>query len=227
VHNAHPHFSHGPARRHDRPGRVALVHNGIIENHDELRAELQAKGYVFASQTDTEVIAHLVDSLYDGDLFDAVQAPVAQLHGAYAIAVFCTGRAAARGGRARRLAAGPGRGPGRAGELPGQRRHGPGRRDRPDRLPGRGRRGRPAAGQVLDGRQGAQGGPVQRPVKTVQAHSGAAELGPYRHYMQKEIFEQPRAIADTLEGVEGIVPELFEAPAPRRAHGSSRTSTRC
>jgi asparagine synthetase B (glutamine-hydrolysing) len=52
---------------------VALVHNGIIENHEELRAELQARGYVFASQTDTEVIAHLVDSLYDGDLFDAVQ----------------------------------------------------------------------------------------------------------------------------------------------------------
>jgi glucosamine--fructose-6-phosphate aminotransferase (isomerizing) len=52
--------------------------------------------------------------------------------------------------------------------------------------------------------------PAQRPVKTVHAHSGAAELGPYRHYMQKEIFEQPRAIADTLEGVEGIVPELFD-----------------
>jgi glucosamine--fructose-6-phosphate aminotransferase (isomerizing) len=62
---------------------------------------------------------------------------------------------------------------------------------------------------------------VQRPVRTVQAHSGAAELGPYRHYMQKEIFEQPRAIADTLEGVEGIVPELFDgagnhAPGDRR-----------
>ena len=52
--------------------------------------------------------------------------------------------------------------------------------------------------------------PAQRPVKTVQAHSGAAELGPYRHYMQKEIFEQPRAIADTLEGVAGIVPDLFD-----------------
>src|SRR5690606_25529542 len=52
----------------------------------------------------------------------------------------------------------------------------------------------------------------QRPVRTVQAHSGAAELGPYRHYMQKEIFEQPRAIADTLEGVQGIVPELFDGP---------------
>jgi glucosamine--fructose-6-phosphate aminotransferase (isomerizing) len=90
VHNAHPHFSHGPgADAHERPGRVALVHNGIIENHDELRAELQARGYVFTSQTDTEVIAHLVDSLYDGDLFDAVKAAVKQLHGAYAIAVFC------------------------------------------------------------------------------------------------------------------------------------------
>ena len=51
---------------------------------------------------------------------------------------------------------------------------------------------------------------TQRPVKTVLAHSGAVELGPYRHYMQKEIFEQPRAIADTLEGVDGIVPELFD-----------------
>jgi glucosamine 6-phosphate synthetase-like amidotransferase/phosphosugar isomerase protein len=59
-----------------RPGRISLVHNGIIENHDELRAALQAKGYVFASQTDTEVIAHLVDSLYDGDLFEAVKASV-------------------------------------------------------------------------------------------------------------------------------------------------------
>ena len=101
VHNAHPHFSHGPdsvftqckssppaQATGDRPGRVALVHNGIIENHDELRAQLKAKGYAFSSQTDTEVIAHLVDSLYDGDIFEAVKAAVQQLHGAYAIAVF-------------------------------------------------------------------------------------------------------------------------------------------
>ena len=70
----------------------------------------------------------------------------------------------------------------------------------------------------------AQQRSVQRPVKTVHAHSGAAELGPYRHYMQKEIFEQPRAIADTLEGVEGIVPELFDGvtqPAPgENAHAT-------
>src|SRR6187402_279717 len=84
VHNAHPHFSHGPgATAAAGPGRVALVHNGIIENHDELRAMLQAKGYVFASQTDTEVVSHLVDSLYNGDLFEAVKEAVGQLHGAY------------------------------------------------------------------------------------------------------------------------------------------------
>lgn len=77
--NAHPHISHG----------LAVVHNGIIENHDELRAELRGRGYEFLSQTDTEVIAHLVDSLYDGDLFAAVEAALPRLKGAYAIAVFC------------------------------------------------------------------------------------------------------------------------------------------
>lgn len=63
---------------------------------------------------------------------------------------------------------------------------------------------------MASGQSTQVGVPAQRPVKTVLAHSGAAELGPYRHYMQKEIFEQPRAIADTLEGLEGIVPELFD-----------------
>jgi hypothetical protein len=166
------------------------------------------------------VIVHLVDSLYDGDLFDAVKAAVGQLHGAYAIAVFCKDEpqplVGARAGSP--LILGVGR---TAGELPGQRRDGAGRRDRPDRLPGRGRRGRRAAGQILDGRQGAQAG--QRAGQDRAGHSGAAELGPYRHYMQKEIFEQPRAIADTLEGVQGIVPELFDGR--RRATGCSRRST--
>ncbi|MFN5046765.1 MAG: glutamine--fructose-6-phosphate aminotransferase, partial [Roseateles sp.] len=91
VHNAHPHFSHGPGAEANSAsaGRIALVHNGIIENHEELRAELKAKGYTFSSQTDTEVIAHLVDHLYNGDLLDAVQAALPRLKGAYAIAVFC------------------------------------------------------------------------------------------------------------------------------------------
>jgi glucosamine--fructose-6-phosphate aminotransferase (isomerizing) len=90
VHNAHPHFSHGPGEHAaDRAGRIAVVHNGIIENHDDLRASLKAKGYQFTSQTDTEVISHLVDSLYEGDLFEAVKSATRRLHGAYAIAVFC------------------------------------------------------------------------------------------------------------------------------------------
>lgn len=75
--NAHPHIS----------GSIAVVHNGIIENYESLRAQLQARGYQFASQTDTEVIAHLVDSLYDGDLFAAMRAAAQQLQGAFAIAV--------------------------------------------------------------------------------------------------------------------------------------------
>src|SRR5919106_4202865 len=76
--NAHPLVSRG---------EIAVVHNGIIENHDELRAALQAKGYAFDSQTDTEVIAHLVHSLDRGDLLDAVRRAAGQLKGAYAIAV--------------------------------------------------------------------------------------------------------------------------------------------
>ena len=75
--NAHPHFS---ALGQDAPS-IALVHNGIIENHEELRAELQATGYVFESQTDTEVIAHLVRHLYSGDLLEAVQQAVKRLKG--------------------------------------------------------------------------------------------------------------------------------------------------
>ena len=105
VQNAHPHFSHGPntaprsgedsggdageASGIAAAGRVGLVHNGIIENHDELRAELRGKGYSFVTQTDTEVVAHLVDHLYDGDLLEAVERTLPRLRGAYAIAVFC------------------------------------------------------------------------------------------------------------------------------------------
>jgi glucosamine--fructose-6-phosphate aminotransferase (isomerizing) len=209
VHNAHPHFSHGPGGQpQQRAGRVALVHNGIIENHDELRAELQGRGYVFESQTDTEVIAHLVDSLYDGDLFQAVRAATARLHGAYAIAVFHKDEphrvVGARAGSPLVLGVGDGE-----YFLASDAMALAGVTDQIVYLAEGDlvdlQLGRywicDAAGQALDA--------TQRPVKTVQAHSGAVELGPYRHYMQKEIFEQPRALADTLEGVEAIVPELF------------------
>jgi glucosamine--fructose-6-phosphate aminotransferase (isomerizing) len=209
VHNAHPHFSHGPAGSASA-GRVALVHNGIIENHDELRAALQAKGYVFESQTDTEVIAHLIDSLYEGDVFAALQAAVRQLHGAYALAVFHKDEphrvVGARAGSPLVLGVGAADGEhflaSDAMALAGVTdqivylEEG----DLVDLQLGR-YWVLDAAGRSLDA--------TQRPVKTVLAHSGAAELGPYRHYMQKEIFEQPRAIGDTLEGVNSITPELF------------------
>ncbi len=207
VHNAHPHFSHGTGDVSTKPGKVALVHNGIIENHEELRAALQAKGYVFTSQTDTEVIVHLMDSLYDGDLFDALKAAVAQLHGAYAIAAFCKDEphrvVGARAGSPLILGVGTGNS---ENFLASDAMALAGVTDQIVYL---------EEGDLVDLQLGKywvinrDHKAVQRQVRTVQAHSGAAELGPYRHYMQKEIFEQPRAIADTLEGVEGIVPELF------------------
>ncbi|ABD68815.1 glutamine--fructose-6-phosphate transaminase [Rhodoferax ferrireducens T118] len=225
VHNAHPHFSHGPgADALNRPGRIALVHNGIIENHDQLRTLLQAKGYVFQSQTDTEVIAHLIDSRYDGDLFEAVKAALEQLRGAYAIAVFCKDEpqrlVGARAGSPLIL------GVGRDSQehfLASDAMALAGVTDQIVYL---------EEGDIVDIQLGKYwlfdrlGKPVaaaQRPIKTVHAHSGAAELGPYRHFMQKEIFEQPRAIADTLQGVDGIVPELFDqqmnhAPGSNAAH---------
>ncbi|MFM8900784.1 MAG: glutamine--fructose-6-phosphate aminotransferase, partial [Burkholderiales bacterium] len=212
VHNAHPHFSHGPNAGASSSGRVALVHNGIIENHDELRASLIAKGYAFTSQTDTEVIAHLVDHLYEGDLLDAVQRTVRQLKGAYAIAVFCRDEPhrviGAREGSPLVL----GIGDADSGEhfLASDAMALAGVTDQIVYL---------EEGDVVDLQLGkmwishlndtGRFEAVQRPVRTVHAHTGAAELGPYRHYMQKEIFEQPRAIADTLEGVAGITPDLF------------------
>lgn len=213
VHNAHPHFSHGPGADAEaaRPGRIAIVHNGIIENHEALRVALQGKGYAFASQTDTEVIAHLVDSHYDGDLFEAVKASVRQLQGAYAIAVICRDEPhrviGARAGSPLILGVGTAEG---ENFLASDAMALAGVTDQIVYL---------EEGDLVDIQPGKYWivdrahKPASRVVRTVQAHSGAAELGPYRHYMQKEIFEQPRAIADTLEGVEGVVPELFDGAA--------------
>ncbi len=199
-HNAHPHFS--PS---DENARIALVHNGIIENHDELRAELQQLGYVFQSQTDTEVIAHLVEHMYTGDLFETVQQAVKRLHGAYAIAVFSREEphrvVAARQGSP--LIVGLGKG---ENFVASDAMALAGTTDQIIYL---------EEGDVVDLQLGrtwivdVDGRPVEREVKTVHAHTGAAELGPYRHFMQKEIFEQPRVVGDTLEGVTGIMPELF------------------
>ena len=222
VHNAHPHFSHGPGAdaATSKPGRVALVHNGIIENHEALRAELQAKGYEFLSQTDTEVISHLIDHLYDGDLFTAVKAATQRLHGAYAIAVFHRDEPqrviGARQGSP--LIMGVGGADDTERFLASDAMALAGVTDQivyleegdvVDLQPGRHWIEHQAPGSTEHVRVDADA----RPVRTVHAHSGAVELGPYRHYMQKEIFEQPRAIADTLEGVEAITPTLFGAGA--------------
>jgi glucosamine--fructose-6-phosphate aminotransferase (isomerizing) len=173
---------------------------------------------VFLSQTDTEVIAHLIDSLYNGDLFDAVKAALPQLHGAYAIAVFCKDEPhrliGARAGSPLILGVGT---DGQEHFLASDAMALAGVTDQIVYLD---------EGDLVDiqlgkywlfDKSGKPVAPAQRPVKTVQAHSGAAELGPYRHYMQKEIFEQPRAIADTLEGVDGIVPELFDGASSSAA----------
>ena len=194
--NAHPHFS---------GDRIALVHNGIIENHAVLRAELEAKGYVFSSQTDTEVIAHLIDSLYQGDLLKAVQSAVTRLRGAFAIAVICRDEpqrmVGARQGSP--LVVGIGE---NEHFLASDALALAGTTDRIVYL---------EEGDTVDISLNdchiydAQGRPAPREVRVVSVYAGVSELGPYRHFMQKEIFEQPRAISDTLQGLAGISPELF------------------
>ncbi len=200
TNNAHPHFS---AKEGD--ARIAVVHNGIIENYEELRRELTERGYAFESQTDTEVIAHLINDLYDGDLLDTVQRAVKQLHGAFAIAVFCKDEPQRVIGARRGcpLVVGVGQG---ENFLASDAMALSGTSDQIIYL---------EEGDVVDVQlagvritdQNDQA--VERAVQAVNAYSGAIDLGPYRHYMQKEIFEQPRAISDTLEGVLGFSPDLF------------------
>jgi glucosamine--fructose-6-phosphate aminotransferase (isomerizing) len=199
--NAHPHFSHGPNAGDGRhPARVALAHNGIIENYEALRAELKAKGYVFESQTDTEVIAHLIDSLYSGDLFETVQRAVKRLHGAYAIAVLHSHEphrlVGARAGSPLVVGLGTGE-----NFLASDALALAGTTDRFVYL---------EDGDVIDVHLNriqvvdADGAPVHRAERVLAAFSNAVELGPYRHYMQKEIFEQPKAIADTLDQADSV-----------------------
>lgn len=212
VENAHPHIA---------GGRIALVHNGIIENFAELHDELQAKGVVFTSQTDTEVLAHLVNSYYEGDLLAAVQKALNRVRGAYAIAVFALNEpqriVAARQGSP--LVVG-------LSEI--------GNFVASDAMALAGVTDNIIFledGDVADvtlgnvrifSHKGTDYPAVCRQPMRVQTYSGAAELGPYRHYMQKEIFEQPRAIADTLEGVEGITPTIFGRQAAEVFPGVKR-----
>ncbi|MCL2020741.1 MAG: glutamine--fructose-6-phosphate transaminase (isomerizing) [Betaproteobacteria bacterium] len=203
-HNAHPHISED----------LSVVHNGIIENHAELRVELEAAGYAFTSDTDTECIPHLIDAYRKKtpDLFEATRLACQRLQGAYAIAIIA--------------ASDPGR-------IVVARKGSP-------LLLGIGEEGFYAASDVsallqvtrqiiylengdladlhankmhicrLDGEV------VQRSVVTSGLSADMVELGNYRHYMQKEIFEQPEALANTLEMVSGassLQANLFGANA--------------
>ena len=187
--NAHPHMS---------GERVAIVHNGIIENHAELRVQLAAEGYEFTSETDTEVIAHLLASVLKQtpDLIAAVQAASKRLVGAYALGVLCPNdperMVVARAGSP--LVIGVGTGENFIASdvfalLPVTQRfvfleEGDVAEIRRDGI------------RVLD----EHGAPVERPVRQSHLAAATADKGPYRHYMLKEIFEQPAVIAETLEG---------------------------
>jgi glucosamine--fructose-6-phosphate aminotransferase (isomerizing) len=198
--NAHPHVA----------GRVSVVHNGIIENHAGLRAQLQARGREFTSQTDTEVIAHLIDEHIQAGLSlrEAVLQAVRQLDGAYAIAVLSQSHpdrvVGARRGSP--LLVGVGIGEHFLGS------------DAQALLKVTNRMIYLGEDEVVEiTREGAevvdmQGRPVQHEVHESELSADAVERGEYRHYMQKEIFEQPRAVADTLEGrlgPHGVLPNIF------------------
>ncbi|MCC5794668.1 MAG: glutamine--fructose-6-phosphate transaminase (isomerizing) [Chromatiales bacterium] len=188
-HNAHPHIS--------RDG-LAIVHNGIIENHEKLRAELEADGYQFTSDTDTESIAHRIHQHRAngaGDLFAAVQATVEELEGAYALVVVSESDPdcllLARRGCPVVIGVGIGENfvaSDVSALLPVTRRfifleEGDLAEVRRDRI------------TIVD----SAGKTVDRPVRESELSADAAEKGPYRHFMLKEIHEQPRAVAQTLE----------------------------
>jgi glutamine---fructose-6-phosphate transaminase (isomerizing) len=200
--NAHPHVA----------GRVALVHNGIIENYASLRAQLQKNGHVFTSETDTEVIAALVDhNISQGmNLRDSVLKTVRGLEGAYAIAVISRdepGRVVgARRGAPLLIGVGIGENfLGSDAQALIQVTHKIIYLDEDD-----------VVEITRDSLQiyTLDGKPVERTMHESELSADAVERGEYRHYMQKEIFEQPRAVSDTLEariGPHGILPNIFGA----------------
>ncbi|WP_320535017.1 glutamine--fructose-6-phosphate transaminase (isomerizing) [Robbsia andropogonis] len=204
THNAHPIFSHDT---------VGVVHNGIIENFEPLRQDLIAKGYTFVSQTDTEVIAHLVHLHYAGDLFVAVRKVVKLLRGAYAIGVIHKDEphrvVGARAGSP--LVVGIGASGKHENFIASDALALAGSTDRFIFL---------EEGDVVDVQLNgvtivdAHDQTVEREVRTVAAYGSAVELGPYRHFMQKEIFEQPRAINDTIPAIDGFDAKLFGEAAP-------------
>ncbi|WP_313202735.1 glutamine--fructose-6-phosphate transaminase (isomerizing) [Pseudomonas sp.] len=204
--NAHPHFS---------GNEVAVVHNGIIENHEELREELKALGYVFSSQTDTEVIVHLIHHTLKTlpDLADALTSAVKRLHGAYGLALISVAQpdrlVAARSGSPLVIGLGHGENFLASDQLA--------LRQVTDRFMYL------EEGDIAEIRRDQvkvwdqAGNPVQR--ETVQYHEGAeaADKGAYRHFMLKEIHEQPAVVQRTLEGRLGKDHVLVQAFGPQAA----------
>ncbi|HEU0153639.1 MAG TPA: glutamine--fructose-6-phosphate transaminase (isomerizing) [Arenimonas sp.] len=204
--NAHPHVS----------GQVSVVHNGIIENHAALRAELQAEGYEFSSQTDTEVIAHLVERAQRAgrSLLQAVQEVVPRLHGAYAIVVVSAREPGTLVGA--RLGSPLVVGLGENEQYFGSDVHAllPLTRRFLYLEEGDVAELSPAGVQVYT-REGAK---VEREVKESQFNADAVQRGEYAHYMLKEIHEQAQAVADTLEGrIAGgkVLTQIFGVDADR------------
>ncbi len=203
--NAHPHLS---------GDRIAVVHNGIIENYEELRTRLTAAGYVFTSDTDTEVIAHLIHSHYTrgNSLLAATQASLAELVGAYAIGVIASDNPrqliAARKGSPLLL------GVGESEHFVAS--------DMSALLQVTRNVVYLEEGDVVEVNLSdyrifdAHGKAAARSVQVSELDNDSVELGEYRHYMQKEIHEQPQALANTLESVcnsQSLVPGIFGAEA--------------
>lgn len=200
--NAHPHFS---------GNLVGIVHNGIIENYESLRQELIKDGYEFVSETDTEVIAHLIHKAYTssfkGNLPNAVRSILPRLEGAYAIAVIAKDAPdlliGARAGSPLVVAYGKQENF-LASDALAVAEHATKMAFLEE---GDVAVMTPEGVAITD----FSGNELQRQAKPVPEQVAAVELGPYQHYMQKEIFEQPRALADTVGNVEQISPEIFGA----------------
>jgi glucosamine--fructose-6-phosphate aminotransferase (isomerizing) len=198
MQNAHPIFSRE---------LIAVVHNGIIENHEPLRTMLIGRGYEFVSQTDTEVVAHLIHAFYHGDLLAAVRAATALLHGSYAIAVFSNDEpqrmVGARQGSP--LVVGIGA---EESFLASDVLALEGSTDRFIFLEdGDSADLTPSGVRICD----RDGNHVRRPERSVVQPRAEGSLGEYRHYMQKEIFEQPDAVAQTIAEAEPLSTLLFKA----------------
>lgn len=204
--NAHPHVSND---------RIALVHNGIIENHESLRKSLREQGYVFWSQTDTEVIVHLIDSFVarGQSLLQAVNSTVPLLEGAFGLAVISCDEpdeiVCARSGSPLVIGIGIGENFLASDQLA--------LRQVTDRFiyleEGDIARITPRSHEIWD----AEGVAVRREVTQISEHSDAADKGRFRHYMLKEIYEQPRVIKQTMQGRLGqhqVLEQAFGTEAP-------------